>query len=478
MRPIPLPQQSPDPARTPIPLPRSEMPLEPRQPQQRIKLFVGIGVAALGLMLSVACYFQFNADPVPKKEPPKAVASVWSFDPNEEETNPFPETPPEAPAEIIDSAEAGVMPQAENASMPTEEESPPPSTPEPVPEVPPASPSPPPVPAKPPLKNPFEGFAQRIALPDLVIDKPHKLGPVKIPEDYECVVYLLGGDTACSKRSVLAVEPVEGSARQWDVHARAITDKQAEKVARLEVKDQALWLTWNEDAAEHVATPALANCLLKISAGPGTHSILFREAMAVDPIPVLYEKRTYDWELPTAPFIKAIQVELDIDTPPSVPRTRFLGSSIIPVSNGQSLIEFGLRPGERFLKLQIQTRLDSRGVHVTVTPWVQVTGQPRPVALTPRNVGLLQQSLAAAASNLDSQLKQLPAPKKGKKGNVKDPNSGTRNSLNGQLGNIRTAQRELQQLISLKSTFESQCRIKAKVNYAPEGMIAELLRTK
>ncbi len=331
----------------------------------------------------------------------------------------------------------------------------------------PIEPAKPATPSTPP-KDPFYGFSARISLPAVVADKRNKLGPVKIPDDYLCTLYLVGGESASRDRAVISLEPLAGSERDWEIFAKAYTggDK-PEKIAHLQIKDQSLWLTWTEDAVENAASPALANCMLKISAGQGAHQVLLRQSITVDALPVTYEKTDRDWELANLPLNTKTQVELSVKVPKDFPRPRFLGSAAIPAANGETFIEFGLKPGERFLKLQIQSKLTKDGINLSVTPFVQVTGQDNPVAYTAANVEKLEGQLAAAIANVDGQVKAMGSNK-----------SAAKTALSKQLSSLKQAQTELGKLKSFKKDFEAQCRIHAKVMYVPSDMIAELMRTK
>ena len=316
-----------------------------------------------------------------------------------------------------------------------------------------------------PSAKPFEGFASRITLPPLKADKRNKLGPVKIPDDYLCVVSLHGGETASSERAAISLEATPMSERDWDIVAKSYSKGQPQKIAHLQVKDQGLWLTWTEEGVQNEAAPALANCLLKLSAGQGAHSVFLRPAITGESVPVKYEKETYDWDIPNLPQTSKVQVEFDVKSgSKDLPRPRFLGSAAVPLANGQTQLEFGLKAGERFLKLQLQTRGTTRGLSLTVSPWVQVTGQPNAVALTNANVEKLEQTLAASAVNLDAQ--------------IKGADKATQTKLKKERSAVSTAQTELGKLKSLKKELESKVRINVKVNYVAEDMIAELMRTK
>jgi hypothetical protein len=326
---------------------------------------------------------------------------------------------------------------------------------------------------KPADVRPFAGFAAQLTLPEVVADKKTKLGPVNIPDEALCQLALFGSAIASSDHHEFSLRPTKNSDRSWEVLGKGATDDQPEVIARLDVTNRELWLTWTDDAPDNPATPALMNCALEISSDREVHRFALRQTTVIDPLPIAYQKKEYFWELPSLPQNKFISVELSVAAPPNVPQPRFLGSATVPVSNGQSLVELGGGAGNQFLKLQIKTRLDARGVYVDVMPWVQVTGQRSPIALTEKNVARVNQSLAASAAQVDAELTSLqpPMPKS-------DPDAETRNQLNGQLAAIRTSQGELNRLFALRSSVETQGQIKLKVVYAGEGVAVDLLRTK
>lgn len=450
MRPIPIPQRSSEP-------PPVRGKADESQPSPRLtKKFVGmptvVGILSalvVGLLFWTARQSAINAKHVPRKTTAPQTNNLASlFDGPVAETrrtNALPHIPEE---EFLPSSEMTLPSPIDSPQPPSDQ----PTTNQPKPNQPTA------------VKNPFAGFATRIPLPEVIPNRATQLGPVNLPPGFVCFTYLRGGETASRERHALSLESAAGSEHEWEIVARLFQEETPRKIARLAIRDQGFWLTWAADAAENPATGALANCNFRLTTGLGTHDFMLRELQVIDPLPVQFAKLTYDWELPHPPQSENIRVEIQIQSPPTVGPRRFLGSATIPASNGVTGVEFGTTPGQRGLKLKFESKLDGDGIHFTVSPWVQLTGQFEPLALTSANCVRLRDSLATIIGA--TQKKMAGA------------NPTARSGYQQKIAAIQQAQGELKRLDSLKPVFETECRITVKVTYLTNDSVAELISTR
>ena len=392
--------------------------------------------------------------------------------------NPIPDPPAVSPNPVPDPPPLNPPPlNPTPPPPPPATEKKPPAEKPPAVNPPPASPEVKPAPTKPaptkaePVKptKPFDGFAKELNLPPPSEAKEVKLGPVKIPDDYDCSVHLVGGDGASRTKHAFdcsAEAPTGEPTRAWKIDVQGPGTAKRETIAVLAVRKQQLVFQWTDAAREHPAAGSLGNCALQLSAGQGEHTVALRKPLPAKPLPITYDKQTASWPLPNGPKSDQVQVEFDVVSPRTLPRPRFLGSSTVKPGD-EVYIEFGLAAADKFLKLQVQTRLDNDSLDITVTPWMQVTGQPKAVALTESNIKKLQETITQTSLAVDAQLSAMPKTK-----------TPARDALQKQLTAVRQAEAQLAKLKNLEKEFEKSARIKARVFMLADKTLIELITAK
>jgi hypothetical protein len=337
----------------------------------------------------------------------------------------------------------------------------------------------PPSPA--PAINPFSEFPAAVSLPAMENTKQTSLGPIRVPEDYICVLYLLGGEGVSRGRTVFRCDNAQQGTREraWEIFARDTSRNVPEMlIATFELSQQELKFAWTHEAVRCEGAAGLANCALKISAGRGVHKLALRKPKQINSVPIKFEKTTIEWDVPDTPRPDRANIEFFVAAPKEL-RPRFLGKSIVPATEGETWVEFGARTEDRCLKLQIEARLNAQSLEIVLTPFFQLIGQAKPLAVSEGNIKKVEESLSSAANTLSAQLRALgpePKPSKDKKGNKSSSDSsGPRDEIKRQLAGVRKAQAQLKVFKSQEATFAKQVKLQVRANHLADEAIVQLV---
>jgi hypothetical protein len=169
-----------------------------------------------------------------------------------------------------------------------------------------------------------------------------------------------------------------------------------------------------------------------------------------------------------------VKIEFLVLAPKEMPRPRIAGKVVLPGDRADTTVEFGTTVQDRFLKLLVEGRLNAQSLDVTITPFFQLVGQTKPLAVTDGNLKKAAESLTAAAAPLEARLRALPQPNKSKGKNDKS-DSDPRDALQKQLAAVRRAQSQLKLLKSLEGKFAQQVRLQVRAFYQADEAIVKLV---
>jgi len=375
-------------------------------------LFSVIGAVAAVLLLSDDEPEVAVADPTTAAAPgdTEPSTSEVSDEPNDEPEDPPAEDTPaddppaddppaEAPADPAPmEPEADPMPPAAPADPAPAD--PPKATP-PKPDPPkPAPPKPaPPKPAEPP--KPADPFRQMktdvVSLSDLTAaGEPGVavLGKIILGKDQFLFAKLLGGDYAHeSPKFSYEMRDVTGEDHHWQI--TMLSAGGDAMIADLNLEGQDLKLKWSPMADQNAAF--LSNCALELVVTGGSEKMLkLRNAGATEPAQLELKATKTDFKIENPPSMEFVQVQVQPLAGEYAKQHVFDPKAEVSIgANDPVWLKIG-PPGEEVLKFEIRATAKGKNiVVVSMKPFIQFPGQPRPEPYNLKKLGEYYKQLLA-----------------------------------------------------------------------------------
>jgi hypothetical protein len=299
-----------------------------------------------------------------------------------------------------------------------------------------------------------------------------------------------------------ALRPVEGlvepAAAAWDVLVRPEKDNGSANrvVARFAIENQELSFAWAEQAAAEPLAAGLINCFLEFTTTGKSHAVPLRTSVTIKPMDVSFGKTgtaaVAELEhLPAATFLK---VEItSVEHPQGAPQYKFEPGPQISLPKGASSIVLYEQDGNK-LTLQVEAVLGTRGIHLSGSPYLQTSADPKPKRITPEALQLVIANLSASRDQLraayDAVDKEIDDDrgrfsfgkgKGGKGGPSFDPSRFAKERLSDQLRDQRRAAdkalAEAQAVQQVMASLDGAAKIHYRVYQDLGSLQADLART-
>ncbi|MBN2022526.1 MAG: protein kinase [Pirellulales bacterium] len=328
-----------------------------------------------------------------------------------------------------------------------------------------------PKPPRPKPDSPFAEFERAVDLPAAPRGgaasetPPHRLNPLNVRSPESCQIMLIGGATALvgDREFLLSRAP---DAAEWFVRYRG-SDGSLEPVARLWVKEKALWFAWGFERV--VPADNLRLAALRVEVEGRSAVAQLQKPRIEEPLVINPTSGAGAAPLSREPAPEPEARRLVITGVEGAPiQPTFDPSETIP-PDGRTEMVFATEGAPKVI-LRAEYPLRRRSAQLEVAAYYQMPDQTRRYRLNASTFA----ELVATAQKLEAREAMLAA----QLANLRSETGRQAGSLKQHLANVRAQREQIRNLDAFRAALQGQIKIHYREYVAADGLEIELARTK